>query len=367
MTTPAAAGAIRCSTSWRTNGSRSSARGATALQAIPYLGRHARQVYVLQRTPSTVDQRYNLPTDPEWVRSLEPGWQKARMTNFHHGAIEGFRPGEADLVCDFWTEISRNLAAELEAEGWPELTPAEHMARREVMDFRVMERMRQRVHSLVKDKETAEALKPWYRFVCKRPLSNDALLRHVQSSQRAVDRRLRDPGCRAHDRKGFVADGVEYEVDCMIFASGFEVTSDLDRRWGIDVLEGRNGQSLYTHWANGYKTLHGVMTEGLPNQFFIGYYQGGLNATTTDQYNLPGLSLRVYRQGGPFPAIAAVEPGREAQDAYVRHLRETAFDMSDVQARMYARLLQQRGREGRGRDRRAEVAISSAKPIAIRN
>src|SRR3546814_2797553 len=82
-------------------------------------------------------------------------------------------PGDSDAICDIWTEINRNLAAEFEAEGWPELTPLEYVARREVMDYRVMERLRQRVESIVNDKATAEALKPWYRFLCKRPCSNN--------------------------------------------------------------------------------------------------------------------------------------------------------------------------------------------------
>ena len=116
--------------------------GATAIQAIPFLGRYAKQLYVIQRTPSTVDERPNPPTDPEWVKSLKPGWQKERQANFHRAAMEFFKPGEPDLICDIWTEISRNLAAELEAEGWPQLTPAEFMARREVVDYRVMERLR---------------------------------------------------------------------------------------------------------------------------------------------------------------------------------------------------------------------------------
>src|SRR5262249_6680011 len=110
--------------------------GATAIQAIPYLGRYAKQVYVLQRTPSPVDQRNNLPTDPEWAKNLAPGWQKERQANFHRAAIEGFIPGEPDLIQDFWTEINRNLSAELEAEGWPNISIPEYIQRREVMDFR---------------------------------------------------------------------------------------------------------------------------------------------------------------------------------------------------------------------------------------
>ena len=93
--------------------------GATSIQAVPHLAKYAKQLYVVQRTPSSVDERPNPPTDPQWVQSLQPGWQKQRQENFHHAAMEGLRPGEPDLVCDIWTEISRNLAAELEAEGWP--------------------------------------------------------------------------------------------------------------------------------------------------------------------------------------------------------------------------------------------------------
>ena len=104
------------------------------------------------------------------MKTLKPGWQRERQANFQRAAMEFFKPGEPDLVCDIWTEISRNLAAELEAEGWPQLSLGEFTARREVVDYRVMERLRERAASMVEDPATAEALKPWYRFLCKRPL-----------------------------------------------------------------------------------------------------------------------------------------------------------------------------------------------------
>ena len=93
--------------------------GATAIQVVPYLGRHAKQLYVVQRTPSAVDARSNAPTDPEWVKTLEPGWQKKRQQNFNRGMNEAFRPGEPDMICDFWTELSRNIQTRLAAMGWP--------------------------------------------------------------------------------------------------------------------------------------------------------------------------------------------------------------------------------------------------------
>lgn len=306
--------------------------GASALQVIPYLGKHAKQLYVLQRTPSTVEDRSNPPTDPEWFQSQQDGWQEARIDNFHRAAMEGrLNPGEPDLVCDFWTEITRNMMAELEAEGWPELSMEEFMKRREEMDYRVMERVRRRVESLVEDRATAEALKPWYRFPCKRPLSNnDYYPTFNRPNVKLID--VSDTrGVERMTEKGFMAHGEEYQIDCMIFASGFEVTSDLDRRWGFEEFRGRDGLSIYDHWADGYKTLHGMTTNGFPNVFFIGYYQGGLNATTTHQYGRQSEHIVHIIGEALARGASAVEPSEEAQDAWVEHVRETAVDISELQ------------------------------------
>jgi cyclohexanone monooxygenase len=130
----------------------------------------------------------------------------------------------------------------------------------------------------------------------------------------------------------FIANGAEYDIDCMIFASGFEVTSDLDRRWGFDTFEGRNGLSIYDHWADGYKTLHGVMTNGFPNQFFIGYYQGGLNSTTTEQYHKQAQHITYIIKAALDRGATAVEPSRQAQDEWCRQIRATAIDLSQFQS-----------------------------------
>ena len=304
--------------------------GATSIQAVPYLGKYAKQLYVLQRTPSTVDERPNPPTDPEWAKSLQPGWQKARIANFLHAANEIIPPGDKDMICDIWTEINRNLNAELEAEGWPQITMEEFMRRREVMDFRVLERLRRRVDSIVTDKPTAEALKPWYRFMCKRPLSNNDYYDTFNLPNVKLIDVSATQGLQEMTEKGFVVDGVEYEIDCMVFASGFEVTSDLKRRWGFDTVEGRNGLSIYDYWGDGPLTLHGITAHNFPNMFFSGYVQGGLNGTTTEQfskqvYHAAWIISEALKRG-----ITSVEPSQEAQDAYLHRFREVALDLSVV-------------------------------------
>ena len=305
--------------------------GASAIQAIPFLARYARKLFVLQRTPPSVDERPNPPTDPEWARSLKPGWQKARQRNFHKAAVEGLGPGDPDLICDIWTEINRNLSAELEAEGWPALPLDDFMARRDAMDFRVMERLRRRIDCAVEDKETAEALKPWFNFHCKRPLSNEDYYATFNRPNVTLIDVSANRGVERMTERGFVHDGVEHAIDCLICASGFEVTSDLDRRWGIATIEGRGGLSLYEHWADGYRTLHGMTTHGFPNLFFTGYLQGGFYATTIEQFSRQGFHIAHIVAQALVRGVTAVEPTHAAQDDWVATLRESAIDISRLQ------------------------------------
>jgi len=305
--------------------------GATSIQAVPPLAKYAKQLYVVQRTPSSIDERPNPPTDAAWLKSLQPGWQKERQSNFHRAAMEGLKPGETDLICDLWTEISRNLAAELAAEGWPTLDMKQFMARRELLDYRVMERLRRRVDELVQDPKTAEALKPYYRFMCKRPLSSDEFYPTFNRPNVELIDVSDTRGVELITEKGFIANGKEYEVDCLIFASGFEVTSDLNRRWGIKAVTGRDNRSIYEHWGNGPKTLHGVMTHGFPNQFYIGYIQGGLNASVSEQFGQQGYHIahiisETLKRGATVAALS-----QAAQDEYVRSFEEMEIDMSDFQ------------------------------------
>jgi cation diffusion facilitator CzcD-associated flavoprotein CzcO len=306
--------------------------GATAIQAVPLLGKYAQQLYVIQRTPSTVDKRPNPATDQDWAKSLQPGWHKERMANFHRGAQEVYQPGEQDLICDIWTEINRNLAVELAAAGKP-VSMEEFMAKREEMDFRVMERLRARCDELVNDPATAEALKPYYYHMCKRPLSSDAYYPTFNRPNVALLDVSDTQGLQEMTEKGFIANGVEYEVDCMVFASGFEVTSDLERRWSIDTFEGRDGLSIYDHWRDGPSTLHGITTHGFPNMGFIGYIQGGINSSVTEHFGRQGAHFAWIVAEALKLGVTVVEPSQEAQDAYVKTYNEIKMDVSEMQAR----------------------------------
>ena len=306
--------------------------GATAVQAVPHLARHAKHLYVVQRTPSSIDERPNPLTDEQWFKSLQQGWQADRRSNFQRAAQEFLQPGEPDLICDIWTEINRNLNAELEAEGWPQLSLEEMFQRKGMVNFKVMERLRQRVAELVEDPDTAEALKPYYHFLCKRPLSSDEFYPVFNRPNVDLIDVSETKGLQQLTETGFVANGQEFQADCIIFASGFEVTSELERRWGIDVIQGRDGVSLYDHWRDGPVTLHGTMTHNFPNQFYIGYIQGALNASVTEQFGQQGRHSAYIIGEALRRGITAVEPTQQAQDAYVQRFNDIAVDLSEFQA-----------------------------------
>lgn len=305
--------------------------GATAIQAIPHLAEYAQKLYVLQRTPSSVDERPNPATDPAWVAGLPSGWQAERQANFHRAAMEMLQPGDADAICDIWTELNRNLLAQEEQQG-PAESMEEFLRRREEMDFRIMERLRQRVASIVTDPAAAEALKPYYNLMCKRPLSSDKYYPAFNKPNVELIDVSDTVGLQELTESGFIANGKNYPVDCIIFASGFEVTSDLERRWGIETITGRNGVSIYDHWSDGPKTLHGTMTHQFPNMFYIGYIQGGLNASVTLQFGRQGYhSAYIIKQALARDA-SSVEPTQKAQDDYVATFEALMPDIAAFQS-----------------------------------
>ena len=242
--------------------------GATAVQCVPHLGEAAGQLYVFQRTPSSIDVRNNRPTDPEWTQSLTQGWQQRRMDNFNILVSGGFQ--EEDLVGDGWTDIIRKLLIMVQQDQGAAADVGKTM---ELADFEKMNQVRARVDTVVRDPATADALKPWYRQFCKRPCFHDEYLETFnRPNVTLVD--TQGKGVERITEKGVVANGVEVELDCLIYATGFEVGTDYTRRAGYEIY-GRDGESLTEKWAKGVRTLHGMHSRGFPNCFIMGPQQSG--------------------------------------------------------------------------------------------
>ena len=293
--------------------------GATAIQCVPHLGRHAQKLYLFQRTPSSVDVRGNAPTDPAWVATLTPGWQKRRMDNFNILVSGGFQ--DEDLVSDGWTDIIRNLGARRAREPVEGASPEAFARSLELADFRKMNQIRARVDATVTDRATAEALKPWYRQFCKRPTFNDDYLPTFnRPNVELVDTRGR--GVDRLTEKGIVFDGVEYAVDCIIFATGFEVGTAYTRRAGYEI-HGRFGRTLTEHWANGTKTLHGFYSNGFPNCFHLGITQNALTPNFPHMLDEQVRHIAELIRHAKLRQAQVIEPTAEAEAQWVQAVRDT--------------------------------------------
>jgi cation diffusion facilitator CzcD-associated flavoprotein CzcO len=295
--------------------------GATAIQCVPHVGKAAKHLYVFQRTPSSVDERRNHPTDPEWAKSLSAGWQRARMENFNTLVTGG--QAEVDLVSDGWTDIIRHLGQMVPRKGTAPDEVRHDMARMmELADFKKMNQVRARVDSIVKDPKTAEALKPWYRQFCKRPTFNDEYLPTFnRPNVTLVDTRGR--GVERITEKGLVFDGVEYEVDCIIFATGFEVGTAYTRRAGFEVY-GRGAKSLTDYWSSGMKTLHGFFSHGFPNCFHMGPLQNAITANFPQALDEQARHITDVIQHAKQNEARSVEPSAEAEAQWVAEIRRRA-------------------------------------------
>jgi len=298
--------------------------GATAVQAIPHLGEWAKELYVFQRTPSSIDVRNNAPTDPGWATSLETGWQQARMENFNVLVSGGDQ--DEDLVSDGWTEIMRNLTG-IVAKGASRklgrrLTKVERAELMELSDYQKMNQVRARVDSIVADEATAEALKPWYRQFCKRPCFHDEYLdTYNKDNVTLVDTKGR--GVERFTDSGVVVDGKSYDLDCIVFATGFEVGTSFTRRAGYDII-GKNGQTLSDHWGNGLRSMHGMTTHGFPNCFFLGSTQAVItvnvpHALSEQAEHLAFILTEVKKRNK-----TQVQPSAEAEAEYVAEIHRLA-------------------------------------------
>ena len=292
--------------------------GATAVQCIPHLARACGELFVFQRTPSSIDIRANRSTDPEWFENevLEPGWQEKWLMNFTTLQTGGF--AEEDLVMDGWTDIAKRIRDKVLELGATEFTAETMLRAFQESDDEKMEEIRARVDQIVDDPATAEALKPWYRQLCKRPCFHDEYLQSYNNPNvHLVD--TDGKGVRLIDPTGVWVGDTHYEVDCIIYASGFEVGTDYTRRSGYDVV-GRD-RRLSDHWQDGMRSLHGIHVAGFPNLFVVGPNQGA-NLISNIPHNLTeaGETIAAVVRHAEDVGAEEVEVTQAAEDAWIDRL-----------------------------------------------
>ena len=330
--------------------------GATAVQCVPHLGEGAKQLYVFQRTPSSIDVRNNQATDPDWISTQKEGWHDERRKNFET-LLTGGQVKE-DLVSDGWTEAFRLLFGSLREKApskmkmasWaassifsPEMyrkgfkaymtdKAMEAMDIRNAMqmaDFKKMEQVRARADKVVKDEKTAESLKPYYNQFCKRPCFHDEYLDTFnRPNVELVD--TDGKGLEEISENGIVFNGKEYEVDCIIFATGFEVGTEYSRRAGYQI-HGVEGITVTQKWGNGLSTFHGMHSRGFPNSFFFGPAQSGFTATYTYSLDEQSIHLAYILKRIMDKGATRIEASKEAEEEWIQTIIEKARLTADFQ------------------------------------
>lgn len=288
--------------------------GATAVQIVPKLAESAKELLLFQRTPSTIGPRHNIPTDPDWYRNQPPGWQAKRRANFLANITPGAHP-DGDMVNDGWTDFFKRVGSRMKAAhqtGKP-FNPGTVF---QEVDFEKMEELRQRTCEIIKDQDVAERCMPWYNYLCKRPLFSA----HFLESLNAPNVHLVDTdgqGVTQIDETHIHAGGKSYEVDCIIFATGFDVGAAAHKVGGYEVI-GREGVSLDDHWRNGVRTVHGTQMNRFPNFHVVGGTEQGttaFNFTHTleiQSRHAVGIISKCLNEG-----IAVMEVTREAEERWL--------------------------------------------------
>ena len=299
--------------------------GASGIQCVPPLAEASKQVYVFQRTPSAIGERGNRPTEPDFAHGFEPGWQRARMDNFQ--AIIMGRPVDVDMVDDGWTHHYAAVQHPPRTEG---MSMEEYMRSAEEFDYGIMELHRRRVDELVSDRSTAEILKPYYRYLCKRPCFHDEyLLAFNCPNVTLIDC---PAGIDRITEQGPVVDGKQYEVDCIIYGTGFEAElTPLFRRVGHEII-GRGGVTLAQKWGDGAASLFGMMTRGFPNMFVMP--APGQQAVVTVNYTqlavlgaefIGGAIGQLERRG-----VEVFDVSAEAEEGWTKEIVSTFVDSSAI-------------------------------------
>jgi cyclohexanone monooxygenase len=327
--------------------------GATALQIVPELARSSSELRIFQRTPTAVGVRDNAPTDTDWFSALSPGWQQERQVAFNN-LVNG-----EDVVCDIddgWTRFFRRLLDAVKSLPEDAGSAEDIEAAKELADFKHNELVRARVDDYVKDPEKARLLKAYYRTMCKRPgFSDDYLPAMDRDSVSLVDV---SSGIDAISKAGVVVGGVEYPLDCIVFATGFELGTTWSHRAGYDVI-GRGGLRVSEKFAQGMKTFHGLFSKDFPNLFFLGLTQGG---TTT---NVPHM-LREQAEHVTYivarmlaEGLTQVEATAAAEDAWQLEIAAVNVARAPFQEQCTPGYFNAEGMKG---DTRSGIATGSYRP-----
>ncbi|MEV0612588.1 NAD(P)/FAD-dependent oxidoreductase [Nonomuraea sp. NPDC050404] len=296
--------------------------GSSGIQIIPVLARRAAHVTVFQRTPNFTIPAWNRPMPPEHARWVKDNYADIRRTM--RGSLFGiaaeFNPGSALEASE------QERRAELEtrwAHGGPGFLGAfsdiavDARANEMVADF-----VREKIRKTVEDPRVAEMLSPRdHPIGTKRPcFDTDYYATFNRPDVTLVD--VREAPIEEITPTGVRTSAASYEVDTIVYATGYDaITGPL---LAIDIT-GTGGTTLRAKWAASPHTYLGLMTAGFPNLFTI----TGPGSPCVLSNMFVSIEQHVDWIAGCLSHLAetgatVIEAGRDAEDAWMRHVGEVA-------------------------------------------
>jgi cation diffusion facilitator CzcD-associated flavoprotein CzcO/acetyl esterase/lipase len=301
--------------------------GSTGIQLVPQLAEQARHLYVFQRTPNFSMPAHNRPLDPEAVRAIKAEYRERRA--LARESLSGIPNSHPDALAQRSAlEAGPEERQRAYEQGWANggigaITLAfndiivDAAANETAADF-----VRDKIREIVRDPATAEALCPTIdpigtKRIC---VDTDYYTTYNRDDVTLVD--VRSAPIERLTRSGLETTSGEYELDVIVFATGFDAMTGALLE--ID-LRGRDGRPLKDKWADGPRTYLGLATAGFPNLFLVtgpGSPSVLSNMVLSIEQHVDWIvdCIGHLRERG----LATIEAEPGAEDAWVAHVNEVA-------------------------------------------
>jgi cation diffusion facilitator CzcD-associated flavoprotein CzcO len=295
--------------------------GSSAIQSIPLIAEQAAHLTVFQRTPSYSIPAHNAPLAPEIVRRVKSDYAGFRQHNAAQPFGADFPPNPVFAYHVDAAERERVYEERWQQGGLGFITAFGDLLFDHTANATAAEFVRGKIHEIVRDPVVAEKLSPKQVIGCKRLCVDTGYYATFnRPNVTLVD--VSETPIEAITPRGVRVAGTEYEVDAIVFATGFDAMTGA--LLAVDI-RGAGGRTLRDKWAEGPRTYLGVGTAGFPNLFII----TGPGSPSVLANMVPAVEqhahwiadcLAYLREHG----IARIDAQPAAEDAWVGHVNDVA-------------------------------------------
>ncbi|MGG2201083.1 flavin-containing monooxygenase [Paenibacillus validus] len=297
--------------------------GCTGVQVIPAIAQEADRLMVFQRTPQYSTPAQNHPLDPEFIRQTKDNYSAIKRQIRESFMGTPYMPRDRSVLDDTPEERQRVFEEAWEQGGQALPFTYKDLVFDEAANETIADFVRSKIREIVVDPEVAEKLMPKYYFATKRPvIDTNYFETYNRENVTLVD--VRQAAIQEITPKGLQTSDMEYELDILVFATGYDaMTGPLFK---IDI-RGRDGAALKEKWAEGAqtRTYLGIATAGFPNFFMITGPESPsvvTNMLVSIEQHVEWIAdcIQYMREHG----VETIEAKAEAEEGWSKHCREVA-------------------------------------------